>query len=136
MKVQGTNLRAPTDIAALTAGRLIIADEGRLVMLAPNGDGYRVAGEFRWGETERKRLGKRLHFAVDGSWMLLSDTERHRVLWLDWVEWRVLAVWGKTGKVGDELWYLHSPTFVALRGTKALVANSGKQRVPKLQLTP
>jgi len=129
-------LRAPTDIAALTDGRLIVADEGRLVVLAPNGDGYRMAGEFRWGETEVQRLGKRLHFAVDGSWMLLSDTERHRVLWLDWTEWRALAIWGETDKAGDDLWHLHSPTFVALRGTKALVADGGNRRVLKLQLTP
>jgi hypothetical protein len=135
VKVEGTVLRAPTDIAALTDGRLLVADEGRIVVLTPDGDVYRLTEEFRGGEDEHQRLGKRLHFAVDGPWMLLSDTERHRVLLVDWSSWHVMGILGETDVAGDDLWHLNEPTFVALRGTKAIVADSGNQRVLKICLS-
>lgn len=134
--IKGMTLKAPTDIFALSDGRLLVADEGRILLLEPEGESYRMICEFWGGDKPAQQLGRRLRFAVDGSWMLVSDTDRHRLLWLDWAEWKVLAVMGETDVPGDDFWHLSSPTLVALRGTKALVADTGNQRVVKLHLIP
>jgi len=137
VRVEGDPLRSPTDIAALTDGRLLLADEGRLLLLEPNGDAFRVAWAFdHWGEAAHDRFGKSLRFALDGAWLLVSDTDRHRVLWFDWAERRFLGQWGETDKPGDDAHHANAPAQVALRGTRALVADSGNQRVLKLTLEP
>jgi hypothetical protein len=137
VRIEGDALRAPTDVAALTDGRLLLADEGRILLLEPKGDGYAAARSWdHWGDAPDARLGKRLRFAVDGAWMLVSDTERHRVLWLDWTEWKVLGQAGETDKAGGDAAHLSAPTFAALRGTRALVADAGNQRILKLELAP
>ena len=130
-------LRKPTDITALTDGRLLIADQDRVVLLEPEGDAYRAAASFSaWGQEPQEHFGPRLRMAVDGPWMLVADTDRHRVVWLDWTEWRFLAQFGHTDEAGDDQAHLNAPTLVALAGTRALVADSGNQRVLKLTLQP
>jgi hypothetical protein len=135
VKVNGTQLKSPTDIVALADGRLLVADEGRILLLRQEGDTYQVEKEFvGWGEKREQHFGKRLRMAVDGSWMLVSDTDRHRVVWMDWQEWKFIAQLGETDKSGDDALHLCEPTFVALKGTRAVVADSGNQRVLKLRL--
>jgi hypothetical protein len=133
--LSGETLKSPTDIFAFTDGKLLVADEGRLLLLSPDGEDFRVTKAFDgWGSQPVQKFGKRLRFAVDGAWLLVSDTDRHRVIWLDWTEWKVLGVFGETDKAGNDLWHLNFPTFVALKGDKAVVADSGNQRLIRLQL--
>jgi len=135
--VAGDALRSPADIVALADGRLLVADEGRIVLLAPQEEEYRVAAELgHWGQGPQERFGQRLRFAVDGPWMLVSDAERDRVVWLDWTQGQFLAQFGETDKPGDDARHLSSPAFVALQGTRAVVADAGNQRVVKLRLEP
>ncbi len=137
VRIEGYELRLPTDVAALADGRLLVGDEGRIVMLAPRGGALGLEWQWeRWGDAPGERFGKRLRFAVDGRWMLIADTERHRVLWADWLERRILAQLGDTDHAGDDARHLSRPTFVALRGTRAVVADAGNQRVLKLTLNP
>ena len=106
-------------------------------MLAPRGMALGLEWQWeRWGDAPGERFGKRLRFAVDGRWMLIADTERHRVLWADWLERRILAQLGETDRAGDDARHLSRPTFVGLRGTRAVVADAGNQRVLKLTLNP
>jgi hypothetical protein len=137
VRVAGFEPQAPSDIAALTDGRLLLADQGRIMLLEPDGDGFRVAWQLdRWGEEPSQRLGQRLRFAVHGAWMLVSDTDRHRLCWLDWAERKLLGQFGETDRPGDDAGHLDSPTLVSLRGTRAVVADAGNQRVLKLMLMP
>jgi hypothetical protein len=86
---------------------------------------------------ERCARGYRsLHLAAYGSWLLVSDTDRHRVLWLDWQQRTVLAQFGETDTAGDDPTHLKGPTLVALATTRAVVADAGNQRVLKLDLRP
>ena len=62
--------------------------------------------------------------------------ERHRLLWVDWARREVLAQLGETDESGDDSRHLARPTLVSLRGTRAVVADSGNQRVLKLVLEP
>ncbi len=137
VQVKGHAFQAPTDIFALTDGRLLVADNGHILLLEPDGDAYRVVWSFRrWGNRPDQQFGNSVRFTVDGAWMLVSDTERHRVVWLDWTEWKVLGQFGETDKAGDDTLHLNTPTFVALRGNRTLVADSGNQRLLKLVLSP
>lgn len=137
INIDGLSLKSPTDVVALTDGRLLVADEGRILLLAGDGDAYRIAKEFAsWGADDSQRFGKRLRMSVDGNWMLVSDTDRHRLVWLDWHEWKFIAQFGVTDKAGDDGAHLNEPTLVALRGSRAVVADSGNQRILKLLLHP
>ena len=137
VSIEGTTLQSPTDVAALTDGRLLLGDEGRILLLEPQGDGYRVAHEFsRWGEGADQRLVGDLRFAVDGPWMLVTEHAYHRLVWLDWTQWQVLGEFGDIDRPGNDAFHLGYPTLVALSGTRALVADHAYQRVLKLVLEP
>jgi len=135
--IEGEALRAPTDVAALTDGRLLLADEGRILLLEPKGAGYGVAWAWdRWGDTPDACFGKHLRFAVSGPWMLVSDSQRHRALWFSWVERRFLGQFGETDQRGNDAVHFDTPSFAALAGQRAVVADSGNQRLVKLELSP
>lgn len=135
--VEGVSLKSPTDVVALTDGRLLVADEGRILLLARDGDAYRPVREFvSYGADDSQRFGRRLRISVDGDWMLISDTDRHRLIWLDWDDWKFIAQFGVTDKAGDDATHLNEPTFVSLKGVRAIVADSGNQRLLKLLLHP
>lgn len=137
MRIEGTALQSPTEIAALTDGRLLLADQGRILLLTSDGEKYRLHSQFSsWSDRPEQHFGQRLRLAVHGPWSLVSDTDRHRVVWLDWTRWRFLAQFGETDEAGDDSRHVSGPTFVALRGTRAVVADTGNQRVLKLLLTP
>ncbi|MCS7254812.1 MAG: hypothetical protein RMK18_07760 [Armatimonadota bacterium] len=137
INVEGKTLKSPTDVVALTDGRLLVADEGRILLLAQNGDVYRILKEFAtWGAHESQCFGKKIRMSVDGNWMLISDTERHRLIWLDWHEWKFIAQFGMTDRAGNDATHLNEPTLVSLKGSKAVVADSGNQRLLKLKLIP
>jgi hypothetical protein len=135
-KGEGAGLLAPTDIVALRDGRVLLADEGRVLLLEPCPNGYKAAVLFRELPDGAGALGKRLCMAADGAWLLVSDTDRQRVVWLDWMEKKLLGVFGETDKPGDDARHLNGPTFVALSGTHAVIADAGNQRVVKVVLKP
>ena len=130
-------LVAPTDIVALLDGRLLVADEKRLVLLKPQDKGYKMAWELRgWGDGPDQAFGSRLRIAADAAWVLVSDADRHRLVWLDWTRRRFIAQLGETDRAGNSPQQLASPTFVSVRGTRAVVADAGNQRILKLELVP
>ena len=137
LKIAGDALRAPTDVVALADGRLILADAGAVLLLEPQGDGWHAAWRMeRWGEGPAQHFGGRLRLAVDGAWMVVSDTDRHRLVWIDWTERRVLAEFGRADAAGDSLARLSSPAQVAVQGERAVAADAGNQRIVKLMLRP
>jgi len=135
--LEGDGLREPTDLAALTDGRLLVADAGGIEMLEPQGPAYRRAWRFdRWGDGPGERFGRRVRFALDGASLLVADCDRHRLVWLDWTRRKVLARFGRTDAAGPGPAELNAPEQVALRGTRAVVADAGNQRVVQLLLHP
>jgi hypothetical protein len=130
-------LQSPTDLAALGDGRFLIGDKEKLLLVAPADNGHKVENWFRaWGDGPDQHFGDHLRFAVDGASLLVSDTDRHRVIWLDWTTWQVLAQFGETDTPGDHAWRLNAPAQASLRGTRAIVADAGNQRLAKCVLLP
>jgi len=137
VKIAGDPPAAPSDVVALADGRLLVADAGAVLLLVPEGDAYRTAWRMdRWGDGPAQRFGPALRLAADGPWMLVSDTRRHRLVWIDWTDRRVLGEFGRADEAGDDLRHLASPGQVALCGDRALAADAGNQRVLRLVLRP
>ncbi len=135
VEVDGVAWAAPTDLAVLDDGSLLVADAGRIVRLAADGERWRAA--WFWPDADhRDQLGDRLRLAADGPYALVSDASRHRVLWLDWRSRVVVAQFGRSDQPGDGLDRLDTPAQVALSGRRAVVADAGNQRVLKLVLDP
>jgi len=74
--------------------------------------------------------------SLDGPWLVVSDTARHRLLWFEWQTRRLVAQFGETDRPGADAAHLDSPAQVCLRGTRAVVADSGNQRILEVRLRP
>jgi hypothetical protein len=137
LTIDGGNVTAPGDLAVLPDGALVMTDGGALVRLEPVGaDALRVAARLeKWGDRPDQHFGARLRLAGDGARLLVSDTDRHRVLLLDAARLAVLAQFGTIDAAGPETDQFANPGPVALAGTRALVADPGNQRVVKLSIT-
>jgi hypothetical protein len=128
-------ITAPGDIAALDDGTLVVVDGGSLVRLAVTGDTLTERARLtQWGAGGGETFGAKLRLAGDGMRLLVSDTDRHRVLLLDAERWQVIAQFGVTDQAGSEQQQLSAPGAVALAGARALVADVGNQRVVKLRV--
>ena len=137
VELEGIRLESPTDVVVLLDGRLVLADRGRVVGLEPAGGRYRLGWELRkWGPGPADRFGSRLRLSLDGPWLLVSDTDRHRLLWFEWRRRRLVAQFGETDRPGADLDHLDRPAQISLRGTRAVVADRGNQRILKVRLEP
>jgi hypothetical protein len=128
--IEGVELSAPQELAPAGDGRLVLVDGARVLLLEPRG----AALGLTW--TVSTDLGRRLHVASDGRALLVSDTERHRVLWYDLASRTLVAQCGATDRAGDDEQRLDQPAQVAVSGTRAVVADQGNQRVLRLVLEP
>ena len=106
-------------------------------LIEPDGDAYKTAWTIdRWGGAPDQHFGKHIRMAIDGPWAIVSDTDRHRVLWFDWTRRKLLAQFSETDKPGADAAHLSAPTLVSISGARAVVADSANQRVLKLRLIP
>ena len=126
-------LESPTDVVALAEGRILVADGGVIRMLTPDGETYRNEWTLTAFRGENDRFGGRLRMAVSGTHLWVSDTERHRVLVFDWVERNPLFEHGQTDKPGTDVDELAAPEQIAVSGDRAVIFDSGNQRVVKLR---
>lgn len=126
--LDGVTLTTPTDLAALPDGKLLLADGGRVLCLAPQGDGLTLAWTLADG------FGAAVRLASDGATLLVADTERHRVLAYDAETRAPLGQLGEPDKPGDDGGHLDRPMQVAVAGGRAVVADTGNQRVIRIRI--
>ncbi len=84
-------------------------------------------------------FGDELYAAVSGNNLLLADTKHHRVLLYTVADHPETAPtpqaqYGETDHPGDDFAHLNAPTLVSLSGARAVVYDSGNQRVVKLRM--
>lgn len=136
LTVAGEAPAAPGDVAALDDGSLVVADGGSIVRLEPTKDGLQFQSRLdAWGRTPAQHFGAHLRLAADGAAILVSDTDRQRVLLVDAHTFLPRAQYGITDQAGAEADTFNAPGAVALAGGRAVVADTGNQRVVKLRLT-
>jgi len=121
----GVEFKDPGSLAVLADGTLLVADGNELVVLEMSGAQAtlksRISGDW----------GKSLQVAADGAHVLVADTENHRVLLLDAASLETLFVHGEKGVAGAGANRLDGPGVVAIANGRAIVADSGNQRIVK-----
>jgi hypothetical protein len=132
--LKALELRSPSDCAELAGDRLVLADAGQLYFFRRSGNAYAVESEWTNANGPGGALGSQLRIAAYGDWLLVSDTQRHRVLWLDSRTRVVLAQFGQADRAGDGESKLNRPTLVAMNGTRAVIADWLNQRLVKVEL--
>jgi hypothetical protein len=114
---------------------LLAAVDGDIVEFNISAQGFVEAGRWNnWGGDSGEHFGKLIYITVNGGNLWVADKERQRVLVFDVLKHNVLGSFGQTDKPGNDLSSLSEPTSIAASGRKAVVYDSGNQRVIKLEL--
>jgi len=135
--IGGGELNTPGDLAALGPDLLAVADGGHVVLLQRTAEAaFRVEQRLNgWSKDTEARFGGRLRLDGEGATLLVADTERHRVMWLDVPTQRVVARFGNTDEPGSDVLSLDGPTAITLAGRRAVVYDANNQRLVKLVLS-
>ena len=127
-------LESPGEIVALAGRDLAVVDGAAVVMLKPEGGRLTRMQRFAaCGTRPEDRFGPSLHLAGDGENLVVADTSRHRLVWLD-ARGHCLGWFGETDVAGDDLAHMRAPTCVGVCGDRLVVYDSGNQRLLKLML--
>lgn len=133
-------------VAGVMEWTSLVSPDGLNLLAAADGDiiAFQPDGENAWKETSRwhpdgttsGKTGSTCRLAADAGRLWISDTGHHRVICMDAASHAVIASFGVQGEAGDDLRHLNSPTTIACRENRAVVFDSGNQRLVKLELVP
>ncbi|NQT85734.1 hypothetical protein HQ560_03160 [bacterium] len=122
-----TPVRAWTSLAMKSADTLLAAGDGHVIEMARDGANWKEAR--RW----RADFGSAIHISADSGRLWVSDRDGHRVVTFDLATGKPIASFGAEGA---DLKSLKRPTAIAARGDRAVVYDSGNQRLVKLVIKP
>lgn len=124
-----------TSLTMQDARTLLAAVDGQVVELELAGAGWKESRRWSsWGGGADEHFGRSIMIAGESGALLVSDTERHRVLLFDAGGGKPRAQVGATDAAGATLDAFNSPRLVALCGDRAVVHDAGNQRLIKLKL--
>jgi len=130
-----TPVKEWTSLAMKDAGVLLAAGDGQVLEFARDGKNWKEAKRWNsWGGGGEEKFGTRIWITADAGRVWVSDRERHRVLAFDAASGKPLATFGKADQKGADLSTLAEPQVIAARGERAVVYDSGNQRLVKLVL--
>lgn len=125
-----------TSLASDGNGRLFAGATGPPVELVhESGHWTEKKNRVGWNLGKDNHFGSPIHVAASEGLLWISDTARHRVLCFDTENRKPLAQFGITDQAGSDLKALRSPLTVAARGKRAVVFDSGNQRLIRLELS-
>jgi hypothetical protein len=125
--------QAWTTLAMKDSGALLAAADGHVIEFTADGQNWKEARRWSsWGTGPDARFGAEVFIAVDAGRLWVSDTERHRVVVFDLATGREVASYGKLDGKGADMASLDRPKVLAVRGGRAVVYDSGSQRIVKL----
>ena len=120
---------------AVIGDKLIGAADGQVIELAREGDAWKETHRWNsWGDGPEMRLGAQIFLTASQGRLWISDTERQRVLCLDPANRKIIATFGMTDQAGNDLKSLSAPRVLAANGRRAVVFDSGNQRLMRLEL--
>jgi sugar lactone lactonase YvrE len=129
-------VKAWTSLIAVGKDRLLGAADGQVIELVRDGNDWTETLRWNgWGARPPETFGNRVHIALDGDVLWISDTARQRVVCLDRATRRLLATFGQPDVAGDTLALLNQPALIVARNNRGLVFDSVNQRLIKLELT-
>ena len=124
-----------TSLAAAGKDTLLAGADGYVIELARDGSNWKETRRWNsWGAEADSKFGGPIWISADDGKLWVSDSARHRVVCFDLASGRELAAFGAKDLAGDDLAKLSTPRIVAARGKKAVVSDSGNQRLVKLEI--
>jgi hypothetical protein len=131
-------VKAWTALAASGTDTLLAAGDGFVIEFGRDGDSWKERRRWNSGITKGQdgtdSFGSTIRLAADSGRLWVADTARSRVLCLDLATGAELGSFGAADSPGDDLAHLSAPTTLAARGERAVVYDSGNQRLVKLRL--
>jgi hypothetical protein len=133
-----TPVKAWTSLAAPTKDSLLAAGDGFVIEFAREGQQWKE--ERRWNSSGTKgqdgtdTFGPTIRLTSDAGRLWVADTARSRVLCFDQATRKLLGSFGTADAPGDDLTHVNTPTTLAACGDRAVVYDSGNQRLVKLRL--
>jgi hypothetical protein len=116
------------------ANTLLAAADGCVIRFAPQDGQWREVNRWQsWGPQAEDRFGAEVRIASDAGRLWVSDTLNHRILCFDEVSRKLLATHNAARKAGNTFASLDRPTTLAAHRNRAVVFDSGNQRVIKLE---
>ena len=124
-----------TSLATKDKDTLLAAADGSVVELQRDGKNWKESRRWNsWGTDDASRFGSRIFITADDNRLWVSDTKRHRVLVFALDSGAPIAAYGLPDQAGDSLASLNEPQTLAARERRAVVFDSGNQRLVKLTL--
>ena len=126
-----------TTLALKDAATLLAGADGQVIELRSAADNdWEEARRWRsWGESPAQSFGSTIFITAAAGRLWVADQDRHRVLCFELATGKLLATFGGSG-AGSDLAHLSQPTTIAVAGERALVYDSGNQRLVKLRFQP
>lgn len=133
--VTSTPVKEWTSLAATGRDTLVAAGDGFVIELAREGDNWKETRRWNsWGTDASRKFGGPIWLSADAGKLWVSDSARHRVVCFDPASNRELAAFGACDTAGDDLAKLNAPRVLAACGQRAVVSDSGNQRLMKLEI--
>jgi len=122
-----------TSLAMKNEGALLAAVDGHVVEMVRGGEGWKETS--CWNTAgPAGRFGPAIRIAAADGRLWIADRGRHRVVCVDLVSSKPLATFGTADRSGTDLASLSHPETIAACGRRAVVFDSGNQRLMKLRL--
>ena len=128
-------LRELTSLASSGPDALLGAADGQVIEFARAGNNWREVRRWNsWGDGDEARFGDKVFLAASQGRLWVADTARQRVVCFDPSSRKPLAAFGTVDRPGNDLALLHAPQVLAVNGRRAVVFDSGNQRLMKLEI--
>ena len=133
--VTATPVAEWTSLVTTGNNTLVAAGDGSVIELARDGANWKETRRWNsWGTGAAQKFGGPVWVSADAGKLWVSDSTRHRVVCFELASGRELAAYGTADVAGDDLARLDTPRVIAARGTRAVVSDSGNQRLVKLEI--
>ena len=124
-----------TSLVATGPDSLVAAADGNVISLTREGNNWKETRRWNsWGTDPKQKFGSSIWLSSDSERLWVSDSMRQRVICFDLASGHELASFGADDTAGDDLKKLNAPRVLAARGRRAVVFDSGNQRLVKLEL--
>jgi hypothetical protein len=128
-----TPVKEWTSLVSLDKDKILGAGDGYVVEFNRDGQTWKEQRRWNsWGEGEKEKFGNRIMLSADANRLWIADSGRNRVLCIS--PDKLIASFGEMDKKGDDLTHLDTPKTIIARDRRAVVFDSGNQRLVKLEL--
>jgi hypothetical protein len=124
-----------TTLAMKDDKTLLAAADGRILELTADIEDWKEQRRWNsWGDKPDQKFGDEIFLTASDGRLWVSDTARHRVLCFQLPSGKPLGSFGQTDQPGDDLASLNRPESIAACGNRAVIFDSGNQRLIRLRL--